>query len=255
VEFQRLKLTAGRVPESLPEAISEQQWRSREPVLVVVSPLWWRDHEPPDLTVQALHDGTDLAVRLSWLDATRNDSAAHVHEFEDMAALQLFRGNPEPFLGMGSASSSIDLWQWRASWQRPPTDADSILDDYPFDTPVYRKLVEGKEGSVPDFRTARAAGNQQAHADPAQSAASLAAKGFGSTTFRPKASQRVTARAEWKDGRWTVVLRRPLRVGTDEGLALAAGEQCSVAFALWDGAARDRNGQKMISIWHDLVIE
>jgi hypothetical protein len=29
----------------------------------------------------------------------------------------------------------------------------------------------------------------------------------------------------------------------------------SVAFALWDGAARDRNGQKLVSIWHDLTLE
>jgi hypothetical protein len=27
----------------------------------------------------------------------------------------------------------------------------------------------------------------------------------------------------------------------------------TIAFALWDGAARDRNGQKLVSIWHDLA--
>jgi complex iron-sulfur molybdoenzyme family reductase subunit gamma len=73
--------------------------------------------------------------------------------------------------------------------------------------------------------------------------------------MRPRASQAVTSRASWQDGRWTVVLRRPLDPGTDNGVSLAPGDRVSVAFALWDGAARDRNGQKLVSIWHDLVLE
>jgi DMSO reductase family type II enzyme heme b subunit len=51
------------------------------------------------------------------------------------------------------------------------------------------------------------------------------------------------------------VLRRPLAVKPDDGVSLKPGETCSIAFALWDGAARDRNGQKLISIWHDLKLE
>jgi hypothetical protein len=58
---------------------------------------------------------------------------------------------------------------------------------------------------VPDFLTARAAGNPNAQIDPKAGASNLGAGGFGSTTFRPKTSQRVTARAAWKDGTWTVV--------------------------------------------------
>jgi DMSO reductase family type II enzyme heme b subunit len=57
------------------------------------------------------------------------------------------------------------------------------------------------------------------------------------------------------DGRWSVVLRRPLTVPPEAGVPLAAADRLSVAFALWDGAARDRNGQKFVSIWHDLHLE
>jgi hypothetical protein len=155
---------------------------------------------------------------------------------------------------MGTEHDTIDLWLWRATWQQPVAQANGILDDYPFDRPIYRELIKD-EKAVPDFLTARAAGNPNTNADRKQSASSLAARGFGSTTFRPKASQVVAARSTWKDGRWTVVLLRPLVVKPDDGLALAAGEQCSIAFALWDGAARDRNGQKLVSIWHDLKLE
>jgi hypothetical protein len=36
---------------------------------------------------------------------------------------------------------------------------------------------------------------------------------------------------------------------------LIPGQRYSIAFAVWDGAASDRNGQKLVSIWHDLEVE
>jgi mono/diheme cytochrome c family protein len=255
VEHKRTQLVARRVKGPLPDSIPDSEWQLDQAVPIVVSPLWWREYAEPGLQVAAVHDGRTLAVRLTWQDESRNDTVSRPEDFEDMAAVQLFKGAPEPFLGMGSEAARIDLWQWRAGWQRPFAAADSELDDYPFDTPLYRDLLKGKDKAVPDFLTARAAGNQVTNADRAHSASSLAAKGFGSTTFRPRASQLVKADATWKEGRWTVVLRRPLAVGPEEGTSLAAGETCSAAFAIWDGAARDRNGQKLISIWHDLKVE
>jgi hypothetical protein len=46
-----------------------------------------------------------------------------------------------------------------------------------------------------------------------------------------------------------------LTVPADGGLSFVPGERVSAAFALWDGAARDRNGQKLVSIWHDLRLD
>jgi DMSO reductase family type II enzyme heme b subunit len=73
--------------------------------------------------------------------------------------------------------------------------------------------------------------------------------------MRPRVSQVTAAHGRWGAGRWTVVVRRPLQVPPDAGLALAGGDHSSIAFALWDGAAHDRDGQKLVSIWHDLELE
>jgi hypothetical protein len=255
VEHKRSLVTARRVPGPLATVISEEDWAASQAVPIVVSPLWWREYAEPDLQVQALHDGTALAIRLTWNDRTRNEHAYRPEDFADMAAVQLFQGQPEPFLGMGAANGQLDVWLWRASSPPAVAEAESILDDYPFDTPLYRQLTKGQEKAIPDFLTARAAGNLNVNPERTHSASNLVAKGFGSTTFRPQASQLVTASATWKDGRWVVVLRRPLRVQSDGGTPLVAGEQYSVAFALWDGDADDRNGQKLVSIWHDLKLE
>ena len=78
---------------------------------------------------------------------------------------------------------------------------------------------------------------------------------LGSTTLRPKSSQLVVSKGQWRDGTWSVVLRRPLLVESEAGIALEPGQRRSIAFAVWDGAVNDRNGQKLVSIWHDLELE
>jgi mono/diheme cytochrome c family protein len=249
VEHKRAVLSVKRV-----DKISDGAWASAREIPIVLTPLWWRDDADADLRISAVHDGKEIAVRLSWKDATRNDEASRIGQFEDMAAIQLFRGEVEPFIGMGATDKRLDLWLWRASWQKPASDADSILDDYPFESPNYREFIKGKD-KPPDFVTARAAGNPIVNADRKQSAANLIAGGFGSTTFRPMVSQQVKANSTYKDGKWSVILRRPLEVGKSDGVSLRAKESCSIAFALWDGQVRDRNGQKLISIWHDLKLE
>jgi mono/diheme cytochrome c family protein len=229
---------------------SAGDWSSAPATSIQTVPLWWRDDAVSDLAIQALHDGQALAIRLTWSDATENTRAVKPEEFEDMAALELYQGPAEPFLGMGGPETPIDLWQWRGG-QRDTGEQDSLLDDYPFDTATYRELAKGKP--LPDFITGRAAGNPLSTRET--SGANLGAKGLGSLTFRPKPSQLVTANAAHSQRRWAVVLRRPLAVPAGGGLTLSAGQTCSAAFAIWDGAARDRGPQKSISIWHDFKLE
>lgn len=264
-EHKRRLLTVRPVEGTLAEDIADKEWEAAKAVPIAVSPLWWRNYDEPDLSVAALHDGRTLAIRLSWRDGTRNDSAIRPQDFEDMAALQLFAGKPEPFLGMGAADKPVDVWLWNPSIQARAADFADMdtayphmsVDLYPFEKPGDGKRRHAPADQPPDFVTARQAGNLRA--DPAHgfTASSLQARGFGSSTMRPRLSQAVSCRGIYqdKDGRWTVVFRRSLAVPAENGLTLAPGDRLSIAFALWDGAARDRNGQKLVSIWHDLKVE
>lgn len=255
VEHRRVRLVCQRAERPVGKAISDADWSRVAGALVVASPIWWRPYLPPDLTVQAMHDNESIAVRLSWIDATQNDRPSKPEDFEDMVAIQMHKGQPEPFLGMGAPSSASDIWLWRASWMHLPSDADAMMDDYPFDSAVYTKVASKGPRQRPDFFSSRAAGNLNADRGEKLSATNLAAEGFGTLSMKPSASQVVHARGSWKDGRWTVVFHRPMSVSTEAGQALAAGESISIAFALWDGESNDRNGQKLISIWHDLTLE
>jgi mono/diheme cytochrome c family protein len=263
VEHRRRLVTARHSPGELPADGDDAAWQGAEAVPVVVSPLWWRNYADPELRVSALHDGKSLALRLTWLDATKNDQAVRPQDFEDMAAVQLYKGSPEPFLGMGGADKALDLWLWRAGWPAKPgqtADVDTAypnmaVDSYPYEQPGGGPRPHAADRQAKEFLTADAAGNQLADPSRSLSAGNLEAKGFGTLTMRPRASQAVRATASWQAGRWTVVLRRPLDAAAGNGVRLEPGDRLSVAFALWDGEARDRNGQKMVSVWQDLRLE
>ena len=252
---------------ALPADSEAGDWRVTRAVPVRLTPLWWRDDAVPTVQVQALHDGRSIAFRLEWEDLIANTHAGKVEAFKDAIALELVRGPVEPFLGMGSTSTPIDLWMWDADRGQPGGDLEDVnprvvVDLYPFS----EKVVDTAEFARPGTKTAQqpdlslpaqAVGSQVVRSAPHPTGgSSLAAGGPGSTTFRFVKSQLVSASGRWSQGRWTVLLRRSLSVPSpDDGIGLAAGQTASVAFAVWDGAHRDRNGQKQVSIWQDLVLE
>jgi hypothetical protein len=246
---RRAQITAAKVNE-LPGEADSAAWASINPTRLRVMPLWWRDEAEPWVDVQAVHDGKTAAIRLSWKDDTQSDSAVVQDQFEDMAAIELYQGDAEPFLGMGAPGNVIDLWQWRAGTADKGAERQ-LSDEYPFDDAQYRELL--KDQTLPDFITAHAGGNPLAVRD--HTAAAQTAAGPGSVTFRPKVSQAVEATASWKDGVWSVVLKRPLQPGDDGGVPLASGGKYSLAVALFNGAHRDRAGQKLITLWNDLRLE
>jgi mono/diheme cytochrome c family protein len=263
VEHRRTRLLAKRTSGTLPTDSADDAWQVTVPAPILVSPLWWREYTEPNLHVAALHNGQTLALRLTWQDKTRDDRPVRPQDFEDMAAVQLYKGGREPFLGMGLADKAVDTWLWRASWQAGAdkvADVDTTypnmaVDLYPFERAGGGPRPHATERQAKEYLTARAAGNLLSDPSRTFSGSSLQAKGFGTLTMRPAISQVVSASGSWKEGSWTVVLRRPLEVTSEAGISLAPGDALSIAFALWDGTARDRNGQKLISIWHDLQLE
>jgi hypothetical protein len=43
--------------------------------------------------------------------------------------------------------------------------------------------------------------------------------------------------------------------GKADAVSLAAGSRTAVSFAVWNGAAGDRDGKKSVTIWQELLVE
>ncbi len=264
--LKRERISVRKV-SALPANSDANAWRVAPPVQVHLTPLWWRDDAVATVQVQGLHDEQSLVLRLEWEDPTADMHAGKVEAFEDAIALELVTGGDEPFLGMGASSTPIDLWMWDADRGQPGGDLEDVNPRVVVDLyPLTEKVVETAEFARPGTKTsqqpdlvfpAKAVGNQITRAaQRPNGGSSLAAAGPGSTTFRFAKSQIVSASGRWSQGRWTVIMRRSLKVATpDEGVALVPGKTASVALAVWDGTHRDRNGQKQVSIWQELILE
>jgi DMSO reductase family type II enzyme heme b subunit len=262
--LSRRKIVAKSI-DQIPESVLADAWSGVKPVHLRMTPLWWRDDPDVDLTVQAAHDGNMIAVRLTWRDATANHHASLSEAFEDAVAIELYRGAAEPFLGMGDAASPVDVWFWDADRQAPIDVEDQypnvVVDVYPFNeqavtTAEYRRAGTSRAEQPRVSLPALASENQIVPFRAMTGGSDLAVGGPGSVTFRVPKSQLVTGLGEWKEGLWSVVMTRPLRVeSADDGVSLTPGGKASVAFAVWDGSHQDRDGQKLITIWQDLELE
>ena len=78
--------------------------------------------------------------------------------------------------------------------------------------------------------------------------------GMATVGIRPGVDEDVEAWGEWKQGRYAVVFRRRLSQAQPGGLSLVPERAYYVAFAVWDGSRRERDGQKSVTIWHRLVL-
>jgi DMSO reductase family type II enzyme heme b subunit len=262
-------IRARRVRGELLAGSVADAWRTVDPVVVALTPLWWRDDRIADVEVKALHNGKELALHLSWADTTQDTSLMRPQDFSDGVAVQLSAESDPPFFGMGDHRSAVAMWHWKAAWQQDQAGGwQDIETAYPHAAVDwyqhqrdYRhgdafEVREAKTASQdPAFMAGWGAGNPLSSPERSSSGEEAGAKGLGTLTAKPLAAQRVQADGAWRDGRWQVVLRRTLTPAEKGELALRPGQTISVALAVWDGQVEDRDGQKSVSIWNTLQLE
>jgi hypothetical protein len=221
----------------LPTAPEDPAWGKVPPMTlplsgqVITRPVW---PEPAAraLTVRSIHNGTDIAFLLEWQDNTKNDRLTP-GTFRDGVAIGLPLGEAPAFFCMGQLDHYINIWHWKADWQ---SDIDRRAS----------KAAEKKEGEVRRFEVI-----------PRRKSSVEDLIGGGFSTLTTKDEQgRVQGKASWKDGVWHVVIRRPLvSTGQDNEARLEPGRLQTIAFAVWNGENKERNGQKAVAPWFQLLID
>jgi mono/diheme cytochrome c family protein len=265
-EMRKFRIVARRV-ERLPEHPDSGAWRQTPPVNLHLMPLWWRSDRPEEITVRALHDGTQIALLLVWSDATDDDTAMRPQDFRDAVAVQFSLTPDPPFFAMGSRGRHVNIWMWKSERQADLEPAFQDLekvypnlgiDSYPnskipaVEQPTRHALTLGSD---PVFVTGWAAGNIVSDPLRKSPAEDLVAQGFGTLRARPREAQAVDARGVYATGTYRVMLRRDLVGRGPQAVTLRPGATVPVSFAVWNGSAGDRDGKKSVTIWQDLVLE
>ncbi|MGA6826677.1 ethylbenzene dehydrogenase-related protein [Nitrospira sp. NS4] len=225
------------VEGELPSAPEDAAWAKVSPMTlplsgqVITRPVW---PEPTAraLVVRSVHNGTEIAFLLEWQDNTKNDRLTP-GTFRDGVAIGLPLGDAPAFFCMGQLDHYINIWHWKADWQ---SDLDRRA----------ARQSEKKEGGVRTFEVIPRR---------VSSVEDLIGGGFSTLTTKEKQG-RIQGKAQWKDGVWHVVMRRPLSSEEQENEAkLVPGRIQTVSFAVWNGENKERNGQKSVAPWFQLLID
>jgi len=264
-EMKRVRIVAARL-DALPGHPDSGLWQTAPPVDIHLMPLWWRTDRPEELTVRALHDGKEMAILLSWADGSHDATAMRPQDFRDAAAIAFALGADPPFFAMGQPGGGCNIWMWKSERQADLEPAFQDLekvypnigiDSYPnllrspLEQPTRHALTLESD---PTFVTAWGAGNIVADPTRRSAVEDLTAEGFGTLRARPPHDQKVSALGVHQTGAYHVQMRRALSGAGDDAVSLAPGTRVPVSFAVWNGAAGDRDGKKSVTIWQELLV-
>ena len=265
---QGLTLNAARLTGDLPVADpASPLWQEATAIEV---PLSAQNAAKPMLTTpsvksvvaRAVYNETQIAIAVEWTDPTQDDQMVRVQDFRDAVAVQFPLAAGQPFFCMGQQGGNVNIWHWKADWQadlagRRDMDAlypDMYVDQYPFTSACDPTVAGLADYADPNYAPAMAAGNLFAATTRTSPVEDLIAGGFGSLTAQPAEGQNVQGYGVWADGKWRVIFSRSLASPEADDIAFAPGQVYSMAFAAWDGANGERNGQKSTSQWVSLQL-
>jgi len=226
---------------NIPSYPSDKAWEALAPIPIPLSgqiitrPVW---PEPSSkvISVRSIHNGKDISFLVEWQDATKNERLTP-GVFRDGAAVALPLGDAPAFFCMGQLDHYVNIWHWKADWQ---SDVD-------------RRAARAKE------KKRKRRGIRRFEVIPRRSSSVEDLIGGGFSTLTTKARQgRIKGQAEWKSGFWRVVMKRPLtRQGkeAENEATIIPGRMQAVAFAVWNGENKERNGQKAVASWLQLLVD
>jgi cytochrome c oxidase cbb3-type subunit 2 len=244
---------AARIEGELPAAPDDSAWNTAErfylPLVgqIIVKPRWFAP-TVDGVWVEALHNGTELAMRFSWSDPSNSPApvwaqwraqiASVMEPKEDMAptvdaavagAAGPAADAPTGTIGQGSPDA-LAVWFPRtipAGMERPYFFMGSTRD------PVY---AWHWQSTGPQF--SERLGRGPGLLDPSP------------------ASNGLAGQAAWEAGQWRVVFRRPLAAQDSvNALAFRTGQPIPMALFAWDGDNTESGTRGAVSTWYFVQLE
>lgn len=189
----------------------------------------WPDPSIKEVTLSAVQNKSELAILLEWEDSGKDDSYGHSERFTDQAAVMfpLELQEEAPLITMGNEGRTVNIWQWKAAWQN---DLE----------PEKKNRFRGRRNTAP-----LSPGESGPRSDRQSPVEDLNAEGFSTLTIQEE--QNVQGKGVWRNNRWRVIFRRSLRDSDTADAQFDGSTQ--MAIAVWDGANKERNGQKGMVGW------
>ncbi|MBC8241793.1 MAG: c-type cytochrome [Alphaproteobacteria bacterium] len=240
-------LRAKPVEGALPGSPDDEVWDTAEPMDVrlagqVIAAPRWQNPSVEMVTMQALFNDQEIAFRLTWDDP-----------FKDVIHDESKAFNTNEISKVGGFNSYVE-----ANGMVPralETFRDSVALQFPVKPPQGTKKPHFYRGSSSD----------QVHLwvwKAEQDAAGKRGTDEGNARGwkqRIKAQaedgQQITGKASWDQGRWIVVMKRPLQTGDKNDVQFEPGVFVPMSVNAWDGSNGEHGLIMSLSTWHYVFME
>ena len=217
----------------LPSTVDDERWTDVDrfyiPMVgqIVLEPRWFSPRVE-GLWVQAMHDGSELAMLVSWSDPSSSPDPDWADYANKVVAVMASTDE-------GSTTG--------------PGPADELIVQFPQTQPTGMARPFFLQG---DLR--RPTYLWTWRSDETAPVESMA-RGMGTAQAQPTTGQDVTAVAAHGQGQWKVLMRRALDTEDPEDLPFSVGAVTPVAFQAFDGDNGEQGMQGSVSTWYFVSLQ
>jgi DMSO reductase family type II enzyme heme b subunit len=240
-------LKALRVEGAVPESPDDAAWAQAEPMDVrltgqVVAAPRWQNPSIELATVKAIYNGDDIAFLIEWDDAFQD--LTH----DEAAVLDI--GELRKVGAYNSYVAANDMVPRALETYR-----DAIALQFPIKPPQGTAKPHFLRGSASDpVQLWRWMADRQV--DGGQAVEVALARGWRQAPrAQSEDQQQVSSRATWYQGRWSLVMKRPLATETRNDVQFVSGVFIPFTVNAWDGSNGEHGLIMSLSTWHYVLLE
>ena len=227
------ELTEGKIPFSPDDSLWINAESSEIPLAgqILIQPGLWNP-SINSVMIRSLYNRDNIAFLLEWNDRTNRQVEAFIDAIALEFPVKIPEGARKPSFAMGDSGKQVHILRWEA-----------------YQSDLKSALPASKEEGTEQENTKEKTGRNQIVIDEYN------ARGHKTIKKQPAESQITSGIGQWKDGRWRVLIKRPLFSADRNDTPFEKGKLIPLALAVWDGSNGEYGGLKSISPWYYITLK
>ena len=223
----------GEIPFSPDDSLWIKTESSEIPLAgqILIKPGLWNP-SIDSVMIRSLYNRDNIAFLLEWNDRTDRQ----VEAFTDAIALEfpvkIPEGARKPSFAMGDPGKQVYILRWEA-----------------YQSDLKNALPASKEEGTGQKNAKEKTGGDQIVIEEYN------ARGHRTLKKQPAERQITRGIGQWENGRWRVLIKRPLFSADKSDTPFEKGKLIPLALAAWDGSNGEYGGLKSISPWYYITLK
>jgi DMSO reductase family type II enzyme heme b subunit len=220
----------GEIPMDLDSGIWEDAELTEIPLAgqILVKPRLW-NASINSIVIRSLYSKDNIAFLLEWDDRTNKQDEVYSDAVVLQFPVKIPEGAKKPFFVMGDSSNKVYMLRWGA-YQQSGTHSE-----------IKEQVLEDEDSKYLDWEGLVIVEESNA-------------KGVMNLKLQSPDSQETRGIGQWEDGRWRVLIKRPLFSEDKNDTQFEKGKLIPLAITVWDGSSGEYGGKRAVSSWYYITL-